>query len=93
MEAAAPELRASGSQRYPSAASWLILVDDDVFSLKGVWREERGQELGLEGPGWGLTLRSCCAPPSAGLADRARAPTHLASPEGAAAEIHSGDQG
>jgi len=67
MEAAAPELRASGSQRYPSAASWLILVDDDVFSLKGVWREERGQELGLEGPGWGLTLRSCCAPPQLAL--------------------------
>lgn len=30
-----------------------ILVDDDVFSLKGVWREERGQELGLKGRGGG----------------------------------------
>lgn len=32
-----------------------------------MWREDRGQELGLEGPGWGLTLRSCCAPPQLAL--------------------------
>ena len=27
----------------------------------------RGQELGLEGPAWWLTLRSCCAPPQLAL--------------------------
>ena len=53
--------------------------------------ERSGIGSGRAGVGVDLAVLLC--PPSAGLADRARAPTHLASPEGAAAEIHSGDQG
>lgn len=69
------------------------LSDRDAFCLRGYRGRPEGQELGGRAQERVLTPPASLCPSSAGAADGPRAPTHLARPEGPAAEVHPGDQG